>query len=124
MKLIIQGRLPSLNEYTLKCRYNRFAGAKMKKDAQEKVCIAIRGSKLKIIKNYPISLNFTWYEPNKKRDIDNVIFGEKFVLDALVEMGILINDSQKYVTQVSHEVKTDKENPRIEVELNEVSIES
>lgn len=96
----------------------------MKKDAQTQVCIAIRNSDLKIVKDYPVSLEFVWYEPNRKRDIDNVIFGEKFILDGLVEMGILENDSQKYVTQVKHEVKCDKDNPRIEVVLNEVSSES
>lgn len=35
-KFFIPGRLPGLNDYTAANRYNRYAGAKMKKDTEEK----------------------------------------------------------------------------------------
>lgn len=70
------------------------------------------------IKKYPVQLNITWYEPNDRKDIDNITFATKFIQDSLVRTGILEDDSRKYINQVNHTVFTDKENPRIEVEIN------
>lgn len=69
------------------------------------------------IKKYPVQLNITWYEPNDRKDIDNITFATKFIQDSLVRAGILEDDSRKYINQVNHSVFTDKENPRIEVEI-------
>ena len=41
----------------------------------------------------------------------------KFIQDSLVRTGILEDDSRKYINQVNHSVFTDKENPRIVVEI-------
>ena len=32
-----------------------------------------------------VSITITWYEPNEKRDPDNVMAGQKFILDGLVK---------------------------------------
>lgn len=69
------------------------------------------------IKKYPVQLNITWYEPNDRKDIDNITFATKFIQDSLVRTGILEDDSRKYINQVNHTVFTDKDNPRIEVEI-------
>ena len=69
------------------------------------------------IKKYPVQLNITWYETNDRKDIDNITFATKFIQDSLVRTGILDDDSRKYINQVNHSVFTDKENPRIEVEI-------
>lgn len=69
------------------------------------------------IKKYPVQLNITWYEPNDRKDIDNITFATKFIQDSLVRTGILEDDSRKYINKVNHSVFTDKENPRIEVEI-------
>ena len=69
------------------------------------------------VKKYPIKLNINWYEPNSMRDVDYVTFSTKFIQDSLVSTGILEDDSRKYINQVNHSVFTDKENPRIEIEI-------
>lgn len=120
MKFIIQGRLDGLNEYTRACRGNKYGGNTMKKDNENAVILAIKQAKLTKVYKYPIALKITWIEPNSKRDIDNIVFASKFIQDALVKSGILENDSQKYINRLEHEVKTDRENPRIEVEIKEV----
>lgn len=119
MKFIIDGRLSGLNEYTKANRTNAFVGNKMKHDNQEAVKWAIRQAKLSKIDNYPIALKITWYEPNNKRDVDNIQFAAKFIQDALVEMGIVPDDSQKYINKLEHAVFVDKEFPRVEVEIIE-----
>ena len=56
------------------------------------------------------------YEPDKRRDPDNVCAGAfKFILDGLVKAGIIETDSQKVINSMSFEVVTDKKNPRVEV---------
>lgn len=119
MKFTIYGRLPSLNEYTLACRGNKFSANNMKIKAEKLILSHARATKLQRIDKYPIKLKISWYEPNKRRDIDNVVFSTKFIQDALVKGGYIENDSQKYITKLEHEVYVDNKNPRIEVEIIE-----
>ncbi len=114
---VINGRLPSLNEYTSANRSNKYMGAKLKRDSEFAVKSSIRRAKLPKVDKYPIALKITWYEPNKRRDIDNIVFATKFIQDALVAEGIIKDDSQKYINKVIHSVYVDKYNPRIEIEL-------
>lgn len=117
MKFTIYGRLDGLNEYTKACRNNKFGGNNMKKKNQRKVLMALAMNEIEPIDNFPIKLSIVWYEPNRRRDIDNVTFAVKFILDALVADGILKDDSQKYVSSIEHTVLVDKDNPRIVVEI-------
>ena len=120
MKFTIIGRLSGLNEYTLSCRGNMYGANSLKKKNQKVIFEEIREAMLKPISNYPVNLKITWYEPNKRRDIDNIVFATKFIQDSLVESGILENDSQKFITGLNHTVMVDTKNPRIEVEIMEV----
>ncbi|ACA63327.1 putative Holliday junction resolvase [Lactobacillus phage c5] len=117
MKFIINGRLDSLNEYTKACRANRYGANAMKRKNEKKVIEGIKCAGLKKVEEYPLNLYIVWYEPNKRRDIDNITFATKFIQDALVKSGILEDDSQKYIVGVLHRVLVDRKNPRIEVEL-------
>lgn len=120
MKFTIPGRLDGLNEYTSSNRTNRYKANNEKKLNQMHVKYAIRKAKLTRVDKYPVKLKIAWYEPNKRRDIDNVVFATKFIQDALVNEGILVNDSQKYINGLEHIVMCDRENPRIEVEILEM----
>lgn len=120
-RLVIQGRLPGLNEYTRECRMNAYAGAKMKKDAQKVVCFFILQQLRKVRIEKPVELAYTWYERNERRDHDNVSgFGHKVIQDALVEAGTLKDDGWHEIIGYSDTFKIDKEKPRIEVEIREV----
>lgn len=112
--LIIKGRFPSLNDYVSKERTNRFVAAKMKREETERVWWSC--SQLKPVKE-PVAIHFRWYEPNRRRDIDNIRFGAKFILDGLVNAEIISDDSQRYVKRLSDEVLIDKDNPRVEVDI-------
>ena len=95
-------KLPSLNEYVNACRSNPYVGAKMKKDSEELIGWFIK--KIAPFRN-PVEVSFTWVEPNRRRDVDNIAFGKKFILDALVKNGVLQDDSQKYVRALSDSFK-------------------
>lgn len=119
MRFIIPGRLDGLNEYTKANRAHAYKGDEMKRVNETIIIYAIRQARLQKVSSFPAALKITWYEPNAKRDVDNICFATKFIQDALVKEGIIPNDSQKYINKVEHEVSVDKNNPRIEVEILE-----
>lgn len=112
----IPGSLPTMNEVIAvsKIRYGKYADMKRKYTELVKNCA----------KGLPAieSANFhiTWYAKDKRKDPDNIASGIKFLLDGLVEGGILPNDGWKEVKSISHSFQIDKANPRIEVEIFEV----
>ena len=117
--LIIDGTLAGLNEYTKACRGNRFAGAKMKKENEAIIKSYIFLQGIKPLKG-KVKLAFRWYEPNRKRDLDNICFAKKFILDALVVSGTIETDSWRCVVGFTDDFFVDKENSRIEVDIYEV----
>ena len=119
-KFVIQGRLDSLNEYTRANRSNKYQGASLKSENEKKVIWAILEAGVRPVDKYPVELNITWYEENRRRDIDNIVFATKFIQDAFVSRGIIEDDSQRYINKLSHTVKLDRQNPRIEVEIREL----
>ena len=118
MKLVIYGSLPGLNEYTKVSRGNKYASSTLKKETEQLIRFHIKTQRIQPI-SCPVRLIINWYEKNMRRDADNIIFAKKFILDALVAEGILMNDSRKYVIGFIENVFVDKKNPRIEVELED-----
>lgn len=119
-RLVIAGRLPGLNEYTTACRTSPHKGNEMKRQATDTVMwhilSQIRGVKF----TRPVFIIFTFYEPNKRRDHDNVSsFARKAIQDALVKCGTLKDDGWGYVTGHMDFFEVDKDNPRIVVEFVE-----
>ena len=119
MRLVIKGRLPSLNEYVRACRTNEYVGAKMKKDCERDISWAIKAQMRGVHFTKPVTVFFFWCEPNAKRDKDNIAFGKKFILDALVKCGVIDNDGWKNVNGFTDQFLLDPQNPRIEVEIFE-----
>ena len=95
MTIEIPMKLPSLNEYINACRSNRYKGAKMKRDVENDIMIFL--SRLPVFE-HPVRIHFHWIEDNKRRDLDNICFAKKFILDALVKAGRLTDDNRKIVT--------------------------
>jgi Holliday junction resolvase RusA-like endonuclease len=120
--LTVQGRLIGMNDLINSARTNRFGSAKQKKDQMKIVSSAILMDADFEAVRYParVTPHIDFYEPNSRRDADNVIGGGcKIIFDALVECGILVDDSRKYVSSAVCNVYTDKDNPRIEIRLIE-----
>ena len=112
--LIIPGRFPSLNDYIAAERKNRHIAAKMKRDETKRVADVAANSDMPTFQK-PVHVYFSWVEPNKRRDIDNIAFAHKFILDGLVDAGVLKGDSQKYVTGFVDLFRVDKDNPHVSV---------
>lgn len=113
--ILIDGRMPGLNDYIRKERRNRYMAADMKRKWTNKV------ADLAIQKREPKHHGRVWvfikcYEKDERRDADNVeAFAKKCILDGLVRAGVIVDDSRKWLDGCSCEVMTDREFPRIEV---------
>jgi len=119
--LIIPGKLPSLNEHIYANRANRYVGAKLKKDTQKYISVYILRQLKGVRYESPVEINFRWYEPNRKRDLDNICASKKQILDALVSMKVIETDNWRGVVGFRDSFFIDKDNPRIEVEIGEAS---
>lgn len=93
-KVRIGCRLPSLNEYIAECRNNRYGAAEFKRMIEDRIGLYL--IPLPTITK-PVRIHFHWIEENKRRDLDNIAFGKKFVLDAMVKKKKLPDDNRKYV---------------------------
>ena len=118
----IYGKLPTINEYISACRKNPHIGANMKK---ENTLIAEWSmnhiSKMRFDK---VILHYRFFEEKKNRDKDNVFaFATKVVQDAMQQLGMIENDGWKNIENFTHDFFVDKENPRIEVYIEEVGKE-
>jgi len=115
--------MPGLNEVISSNRANKYIGSKLKKAVQDELCWFIKQQGIKKITR-PCIPHITWYEANKKRDIDNVISSQKMILDSLVKMGVLPDDNQKWVKQIVPIVKTSTDKIyRVKIELKEIENE-
>jgi len=121
-KIIIPGELPTLNEIIDEAkrgnyRYQPYNTMK-KEHTQDIAWLAIAKIGKPLSK---IDINITWICKNKRKDKDNIAAGVKFILDALVEAKIIKNDGWKHIGDINHSFKVDKNNPRVEVSIKEVS---
>lgn len=116
IKVEIPMKLPSLNEYINACRTKAIIGASMKRRVENDIIWFIKP--LPKFKK-PVKINFTWIEENKKRDLDNVAFAKKFVLDAMVKAGKLKDDNRKCVTGFTDNFEYAKES-KVILEIEEV----
>lgn len=112
----IPGRLPGLNEIIEaakqgKGKYQPYALMK------EEYTTMIAWIAKKMPRFEKVVLIITWYEPDSRRDPDNIMAGQKFILDGMVAAGTIPNDSQRYIQGILHRFRVDKQNPRIEVEI-------
>lgn len=121
VRFIIPGRLDGLNTYIWACRANPYKGNKLREENQA-ICVGEIRKQLRGIHISSLAfLCFSWYEPNRRRDPDNISsFGRKVIQDALVSCGVLKDDGWKYIVGFADHFYIDLENPRIEVEIESV----
>ncbi len=116
IRLEIPLKLPSLNDYTRACRTNKYLGAKMKSQLEKQIGLYLIGLP-KFEK--PVKIKFIWVEGNKKRDLDNICFAKKFILDAMVKYGKLKDDNRKFVTAFEDDFKYETKN-KVILEIEEI----
>lgn len=122
-QFFIPGCLPGLNEIVAASKVRRGKWSKyldMKESYGSYVQMEIKRAKLKPMPRAAVC--FTWVEPHKRRDPDNVRAGSKFILDALKTCGILPNDGWANIAHLTDYYAVDKAKPGVLVELSEPKV--
>lgn len=115
-KFVIQGRLPGANELMGR-RWQ--ASYSKKREAKDIVMWEATAARIRPVKRLA-RVKIACFEKDRRRDQDNVVSGAaKVIFDALVECGILRDDAQRYVRYIPVPVEIDRDNPRVEVEIDE-----
>lgn len=119
IKLVWKGRLPGLNDMIAAMNRNRFKGNELKQETQRDLRweFLLQANGRKTAGKSLVTVHF--FEPNARRDEDNVIAGCKYILDTLKGAEIIPDDSPKYV-HLLPEVFIDRKDPRIEIEIKEL----
>jgi hypothetical protein len=105
----------SLNEYINAERANRYMAAKIKKTETEVAANAFMGLKPILV---PCEVIFTWTLKDKRKDLDNVAFAKKFILDGAVQAKYIAGDGLKYIIGLQDRVQFGDEE-KVEVEFIE-----
>ncbi len=121
-KIIIPGELPGMNEMIATAKRGKRGYqpyAKMKSD-YTKLCAMFAAKAIKKPIENPVFITFTWYCKNKRKDKDNIAAAKKFILDGLQVAGIIKNDGWTEIIGWTDIFEIDKENPRVEIEIEEI----
>ena len=117
-RIIIPGRLVGLNEYTRACRSHWSRGSRLKRQQTELVAWYARAAGARGHEG-PVEVTCEWHERDARRDLDNVAFAAKFVLDGLVMAKVIAGDDQAHVTGIRHVFAVCPDWPRVVVEVRD-----
>lgn len=120
--LIFKTKLPTLNEYILAERTNKFSGAKFKKKYTDIIHYeALQQRQMfSIDKTKCHDLEIHWTVTDNRTDSDNYFsIGAKILLDGIVSAKLLSGDGRKYIRNISNTIETG-EKYSIEIVFKEV----
>lgn len=117
--IVIPGELPDLNQIIAESKNHWGSYSSLKKTNTQLVAFCTKQATKRRYKK--IDLDVTWYCKNKRKDKDNIMAGTKFILDGLVAAGVIQNDGWANVGDIRHRFSVDKQDPRVEVRITEVS---
>jgi Holliday junction resolvase RusA-like endonuclease len=120
VRLIIPGTLIGFNQYSNLERRNRHLAAQKKAEEESRIILAAKPKLNGMRFKRPVVMHYTWFEPDRRRDKDNIAFARKFVQDALVKSGVLNGDGWRDIEGFSDEFHLDAKYTRVEVYIEEV----
>ena len=115
MKITINNKFKSLNQYINECRTNFYIANKTKQ--QETMLSALAFTRIPKIDKFPIELIFKWHIKNKQSDLDGRL--PKNIIDGLVRSKRIPDDNVKYIARIVHEYVSDNKD-YVEVEIKEM----
>ena len=124
----VPGPMPSLNDLeAARGRVRRLCGGKranayndLKRSWMGRICLLCDAHKLaQQAGEGPCTVALTAYEPDRRRDPDNVLAGaRKIILDALQQAGVIAGDGWRHIAPPFVERwDVDARNPRVDAEL-------
>ena len=120
-QFVINEKLPTINDIIRRTNRSRYGGARLKAIIKNYIYESLDAGRIKKVKK-PVVILIDYYE-GKRRDVDNIQSSQKFILDSLVEAGVLVDDSQKYVKQIYHRIFNSKKEYSVVYLLEEKEVE-
>ena len=117
--IVIPKELTDLNTYINAERRHRM-------QRETNVCIAYlkqainKGFDIDRVK-YPLQITFKWYAKDRRKDLDNIAYAKKYIMDAMQKVNLIENDGYKQVQRYTDIYLVDKDNPRVEIEIRSIS---
>ena len=108
-RLLINEKLPSLNDYIAKLNANKYLANQFKRDTETLIGWYIKKAKLKPIE-FKVDIHISWHEKTARRDPDNVYSAIKYILDAMQKQGVLKDDGQRYIRNIYNEIIRSEKN--------------
>ena len=115
MKITINHKFESINNYINKCRTNYHIANKVKQ--QETMLSALAFSKIPPLHIFPIELIFYWHIKYKTSDLDGRL--AKNIIDGLVRSRRIPDDNVKYIQKITHKYIEDTRD-FVEIEIKEI----
>ena len=124
-RLIIRERLPGMNDFLeestkIARNFNRKGGrhtgySKLKKQWGAKIVVLCAEQQLSPVP--AAHFRFTWIEPNRMRDPDNISAGKKLIFDGLVAAGVLPEDGWSQILSIREEFRVSRACPGVVVDI-------
>lgn len=115
--LIIPHTLPGLNDYIRVERGHKQKAARIKKQLEQNIGWEIRRQLPSLRLNEPVFIQYHWWEPNRRRDKDNIAWAKKLIQDSLVKCRVLEGDGWAHIVGYKDIFAVDTENPHVEVKI-------
>lgn len=116
-KLTIPSEFPDFNLIVGKAKRHWAQYSALKRKYTTLVKLLAKSEGLRPVQRYPVVIEMDWYCRNRRRDPDNVCCAKKFILDGLVEAGVLKGDSFRCVREFRDSFYVDKGSPRVAVSI-------
>ena len=101
-----------LNEYINTERRNKYAAAKIKDELTNEVAWQCK-DRLIVKPKGKVDMIFKWHVKGR-HDSDNIAFAKKYVLDGMVQAGLLENDNPKCVRHLKDYIYRDVKKPNLD----------
>lgn len=122
MRVIIPGKLPGLNDAFDLARTHRQIEAGKRRETERFIILHIKRCLRGWKARGPVILHYTFVEPNRRRDKDNVAgYGMKLIQDSLVKAGVLHGDGWRDIENFTFRWGVDKSRPCVIVDIEEVT---
>lgn len=115
-KLVIRAQMPNLNDVIAASKRHWSYYSKEKKRWTEVAALEAKAQGLTPMR-LPVWVRTTYYLKTRRSDPDNLRVAIKFILDGLVQAGILEDDSQRWIIGFQDLFELDRNDPRIVVQL-------
>ena len=114
--IYIPFQFTTLNDYIDETRRNKFAGAKIKREETEIARLHFIGKTFQS----PLEVKFKWFVATLGRDLDNLGFCCKYILDGMVKAKAIKGDNLNHVVKITHTFEKSKK-IGVEIEIEQLT---